>query len=569
MSNIVLLAVNAKYVHSSLSVWVLAESISRYARLPHNVEIVETTIHSDDSETADQIAAYAPDVLGISTYIWNAAKLTGLLELLKKRLPGMTIVLGGPEASHNSGFWLERGADHVLRGEGEHSFPAFLDALAVGGDGPGPVNKSAAELSGLSKTGKFEAFTQRHAKQGSLSAKRDHGEPVDPYSGAYLAALRGRIAYLETSRGCPYRCAFCLSGAGGAGDSVRFFPPDTVKRQILKLSRSGTQTIKLVDRTFNCNAGRAYDLFEHIIGLDTACRFHFEVAADLFDGRTLELLAAAPPGRIQLEAGLQSFFEPALEAVSRRTDTAEAERNIRMLLRGRNIHVHVDLIAGLPNETLSDFQDSFDRAFALNAHNLQLGFLKLLHGSALREQAEHFGISYSAEPPYEIQSSPWLSGADIRTLKNAENALSHTCNKGRFLSSIGYALHVSGLRPFSLFRGLGEAAPNHGTQLAEYAGHVYGFCSKLPGVDADELRDRMTCDWLAMTKGSNMPAFLKNPDRKRAKAAAIAEKALGRKVGRNEYAVLRSGMGIYVDSVTRDPVTGLYALHSVPLFSET
>jgi len=523
MSKVVLLAINAKYVHSSLAVWILAGGVRRYARLPHDVRVVEATIHQQNDEIVGRVAEFVPDVVGISTYIWNAGELPGLLKLLRERLPDAVFILGGPEASHNADFWLGSGADIVLRGEGECSFPALLDALAEGKGRPAPVESVQP------------------------------CEPIDPYSEDYFNALRGRLAYLETSRGCPFQCAFCLSGGSG----VRFFPMEYAKEQILKLSKSGARTIKLVDRTFNCNAGRAYELFEYIIGLDTDCCFHFEVAADLFDDRTLALLASVPPGRIQLEAGLQSFFEPALNASSRQTDLQKAERNILAILQERNIHVHVDLIAGLPYETLADFQDGFDCAYALGAHTLQLGFLKLLHGSQLREQAESLGIQYSAQPPYEIKSSPWLSADDIQILKQAENALQRTYNKGRFLTTLEYALSASKMRPFSLFRALGEAIPNHGTPLTEYAEGIYDFCIGLPGVDKGELSNRMTCDWLSMVKGKNAPRFFKRDHR----ILEIAERVLARKISRNEAAVLSSGKGVFVDSEDRDPVTGLYRIH--------
>jgi hypothetical protein len=464
----VLLALNAKYVHSSLAVRALAAGVARYSRYPHGITVAEATINDKTEEIAELVARHSPDIVGISTYIWNAPKLPGLLSILRKRLPGAVFVLGGPEASHNEGYWLGQGADFVLKGEGERSFAEFLDRRA---SGPG-----------------------------------EHGGVwVNPYTPETLASLKGRIAYLETSRGCPFRCAFCLS----AGSGVRFLPLGEAKERIIQLSRSGARTVKLVDRTFNCDPGRAYELFEFVAGLNSPCTYHFEVAPDLFDGRTLDLLAQAPPGRIQLEAGLQSYHRPALEAASRKTDIEKAEQNIRTILRAGNIHLHVDLLAGLPEETLAHFSTGFDRAYALGAHNLQLGFLKLLHGSVLRERAGELGICFDPAPPYEITGSPWLSAEDLSILKNAENALRHTSNKSRFLNSLEYALRASALRPFDLFRMLGEAAPNHGTDLEAYAGQVYGVLAGLPGVAPDELLDLMARDWLAMVKGKNIPKFLR------------------------------------------------------------
>ena len=544
MSKVVLLSINAKYVHSSLAVWVIAAGVSKYAVFPHSVSIVEATINQPDPIIAEQIMAHQPDFIGISAYIWNARKLPGLLKLLRELLPDALQVLGGPEASNNADYWLACGADYVLCGEGEYTLPILLDRESKG---TAPLLSADCD-----KYPDTEEGMQRNRPRDSHTH-----QTVDPYSPEYFARLAGRIAYIETSRGCPFQCAFCLS----AGSGLRFFPVDTAKEQLRKLSESGTHTVKFVDRTFNCETRRAYELFEYIIALDTTCCFHFEVAADLFDARTLELLATAPPGRIQLEAGLQSFFEPALTAASRQTNLDKAQQNIRALLRERNIHIHIDLIAGLPYETLHDFQDSFDRAFILGAHTLQLGFLKLLHGSVLREQAESMGISYAKEAPYEILCSPWLSQEDIQILKQTENALQHTYNKCRFLSTLEYVRSTTKMRPFSLFQSLGETAPNHGTQLDKYAVQIYDFCVKLSGVDRDELCDRMTYDWLGMVKGRNMPDFLKHQDSRRSIAVDIAKKQLGREPRRDEVAVLRSGKGIFADSENRDPVTGLYTVY--------
>jgi hypothetical protein len=303
--------------------------------------------------------------------------------------------------------------------------------------------------------------------------------------------------------------------------------------------------------------------------LDTGCRFHFEVAADLFDERTLALLETAPPGRIQFEIGLQSFFEPTLKAVSRKTNLEKATRNITELLRGKNIHIHLDLISGLPYESLHDFQNSFRRTYELKPHILQLGFLKLLHGSILRKQAGDLKIEYSTEAPYEIQSSQWLSTDDIQILKHVENALRHTYNKSRFLRTIDYALAVSNLKPFSFYRALGEAAPNHGTALQDYAVQVFDFCMGLANVESDELRDHMVCDWLGMVKGKNMPGVLRNSDKRHKQeferiCNIVGDATLGvpltemREIRRDEVRILLSGKTVFVDSSGRCPITGLY-----------
>jgi radical SAM superfamily enzyme YgiQ (UPF0313 family) len=534
MNKVVLLAINAKYVHSSLSVWVIAEGVKRYASLPHDVSIIEATINQPCTDIADLVAEHEPDIIGISSYIWNAEMLPDLLTLLRVRMPGLTIVLGGPEASNNTDYWLGAGADYVLQGEGEYVFPEFLDDFCCRGSGEGIINKTQSNTETVIA-------------------------PINPYTSQYLAALSGRLAYIETSRGCPFSCSFCLS----AGTGVRYFPLEDIKSQLLTLSQSSAKTIKFVDRTFNCNPTRAYELFDFIIKMETTCRFHFEVAADLFNKKLLSLLETAPPGRLQLEIGLQSFHEPALKATSRLTDAEKAEQNIRVLMKKQNIHIHIDLIAGLPYETLDDFKDSFDRAYVLNTHHLQLGFLKLLHASRLRKMADDFGLKYSPNPPYEIISSPWLGTEDIKALKLTENALQHTRNKGRFLTTLDYVLTVSGARPFILLNSLGEAVPNHKTQLEDYVLSIYDFFLQQPGVEINALKDCLIYDWLGMVKGKNTPSFLKNDDKQRKNVAETAEKILGRKLRREEFAVLSSGKGVFANSSNRNPVTGLYKVDRV------
>ena len=505
MRNVVLLAINAKYVHSALAVWLLADSVICHTQTPHTVAVVEVTIHQNDSEIASLVAEHTPDVVGISTYIWNAAKLPGLMELLRARLPNTTFVLGGPEASNNADYWLAQGAHFVVQGEGEHQFPTLLDALA-----------NEKPFSPHIETTKSSNWT-------------------DPYHESYIRTLKGKLVYLETSRGCPYQCAFCLSGtnsdagtnsnAGTNGNAgVRFLPLDMAKKQLHKLANSGVRTVKLVDRTFNCNPARAYALFEYVINIDTHCCFHFEVAADLFDAPTIALLRTAPPGRIQFEAGIQSYFPPTLVAISRKTDTDKADDNIRAILEEGNIHMHVDLIAGLPFETLIQFKESFDRAYKLGAHDLQLGFLKLLHGSRLRKEAQALGIRYHETPPYEIIESPWLSTDDINVLKQAENALRHTYNKNRFMTTLNHVLSISKLRPYDLFHTLGSEALNRSTPLEVYAQQLFNCFNKLPGVQETVLKSHMICDWLAMVRGKNMPAFLRISEQNRKLLITATEK---------------------------------------------
>ncbi|MDR2590740.1 MAG: B12-binding domain-containing radical SAM protein [Oscillospiraceae bacterium] len=556
---VVLLAINAKYVHSSLSVWILAEAVRSYSKKKHDVVVLEATINQELDDILKMITEQKPDVIGVSTYIWNAKMLPNLLDLIKQKLPSVTIVLGGPEASFNVDFWLENGADFVIQGEGEQKFPKLLDELGI-------KEYTVRGIAGQARNDScFRVDLDKALNDGNY--QMDFGKAcndgihlytyLDPYTDEYFSALKGRLSYIEASRGCSFSCSFCLS----AENDVKYFPLDLVKKQIDKLSQSDTHTIKFVDRTFNSNKKRAYELFEYILELDTKCCFHFEVAADLFDEKTLLLLAKAPLGRIQFEIGLQSFFEQTLKACARKTNLKKAEQNIQTLLGYKNIHIHIDLIAGLPYEALEDFKKSFNRAYALKADVLQLGFLKLLHGSVLRSQAEEFGINYSKEPPYEITDNKWLTKADIKALKHTENALQHTYNKGRFLTAIKYVLTATGLTPYKFYYSFGKSFPNHGTQLELYAQHFFQFCKTLPNIDEDTLIDKLSYDWLCKKKKKNAPVFMKREGARCKTVHANAEKKLGQKLRKEEVLILHTGEIIFVNSENKNPVTGLYEVN--------
>ena len=555
--NVVLLAINSKFIHSNLAVWIIKAGIEKSGltscngrfeegsvKTPWEVNVVEATIHQSIEEITENVIEFNPDVIGISTYIWNASMLPNLIKSIQKQLPQVKIVLGGPEAENNAKYWLSCGADYVLVGEGEYTFPAFLRTLSS----DSPLFPSLFSM-------KESPFSSLH-----LPIEERHN-PINIYSDEYIAAVENRIIYFESSRGCPFNCAYCMS----AETKVEFFPTTIVKKRLCRLSQLDKKTIKFVDRTFNCNAERAYELFEYVIALNTNCCFHFEVAADLFDEETLALLKTAPPGQVQLEIGLQSFYKPTLDAISRKTNLIKATQNIKELLIEGNIHIHIDLIAGLPYETLQIFKNSFEQAYALQAHTLQLGFLKLLHGSVLRKKAEDFKLAYSPTPPYEIQSSPWLSEDDKKVLKHAENALQHTYNKGRFLRTLDYVISVSKMHPFDFYHTLGKAAPNHGTALGDYAVEILNICAALPNVEYSKLQDHMVCDWLSMVKGKNMPTILRGMDKRhqnsqRKQVFEQIKQQYAHEVRRDEVRILNNGKIAFVDNTKRNPVTGLYDL---------
>ncbi|MCL1831238.1 MAG: B12-binding domain-containing radical SAM protein, partial [Oscillospiraceae bacterium] len=309
-----LLAINTKFLHSSLSVWYLLGGLKQFALHSHDCLVVEATINQNLESIVERVVNSEPDLVGISTYIWNIRMLPELIEKLRQRLPKVTILLGGPEAGSNAEYWLNHRADFVLRGEGEYSIAALVDAIE---EADGDALKLIPGLCYI---------TDGNTHMNPVNTICN--DYINPYGEEYFSNLKGSITYIESSRGCPFSCSYCLS----SDQSVKYFPLDVIKQQIDKLSQSGCSTIKFVDRTFNCHPQRAKEIFEYVIGLDTECCFHFEVAADLFDVDLLSLLAAAPKGRIQLEIGLQSYNQKTLKAVRRFQDISRATENIEKLL---------------------------------------------------------------------------------------------------------------------------------------------------------------------------------------------------------------------------------------------
>lgn len=555
---VLLAAVNSKYVHSSLAVWYLASALKQSGIEGISCNVFEATVNQLSNEILSNILEAEPDILAFSCYIWNISFIKELIRRIAIAMPKTIIILGGPEVSYNPKKILEDNpdVDYIITGEGEIPFPRLLSRLQAG--------EGVQNIPGL-------CFRDKNNAVVCSSPCEPMPAPPPPYTSEYFNVLQGRIAYLETSRGCPYSCAFCLSGLNGG--RVRFFDINRAKEEILLLANSGTQTIKLVDRTFNCNPGRAYELFDFIIknsgfSIPLGVCFHFEVAGDLFDDQTLDLLALAPPGLIQMEAGLQSFHPDTLMAVKRKTDLQKLENNIHRILKSQNIHLHIDLIAGLPYENLDTFADSFDRAFRLSPHMLQLGFLKMLHGSELRKNAEAMGYHFSSLPPYQVLSNSWLSEADFKVLLHAEYTLQRLYNSGRFLLTLDYLLKATDMRPFSLFAGLGAAWADNTVPLSldDFTRMSYGYFSGLAGVQSAALRDAIVCDRIAA--GNKIPDFLKIPDKNYKGIINYIRNTIqrGKRKDKIYAAILYSdGKRAVFAEGSRSPVTGRHTLCFIPV----
>lgn len=550
----VIAALNSQYIHSSLAPWCLAAGVRAYCKEDVAHRVAEGTVNEDLMALADRITSDNPDAVALCCYIWNITATRRLIELVKERLPKAVIIIGGPEVAFRPESSLNDIplADYLISGEGELPVAQLLDSLARGEKGEGIPGVCRRENGELVITEPF--FLP--------------DDPPSPYTDDYFASLKGRIAYLETSRGCPYSCAFCLSGRCGG---VRYFEVDRAKKEILMLARSGTKTVKFVDRTFNANRPRAKEIIQFILAnygseIPQGVCFHFEMAGDILDDETIELLNFAPLGAMQAEIGVQSFHGETLEAINRKTDLAKLSHNISRLIDVGNLHIHIDLIAGLPHEDLSIFKRSFDEAFSLCPHMLQLGFLKLLHGSPMREDVQQFPCHFSPDPPYEVLDTPWLSAEELSQLRRVEDALDRLYNSGRFCRTLGYLLKATGMTPFCFFQSFGDFAADKGTakiSLDSYTRLLWDYSTQQKGVDKEKLQDALVCDRLAHRLPARL-SWMKGDPGKLKRLIIAVESDLGFRPAKGierSYALLCVWGAVWADYDGKNPVTGEYELH--------
>jgi radical SAM superfamily enzyme YgiQ (UPF0313 family) len=492
---VIISCLNSKYVHASLSPWCLFSGVREFSKNTYDISVMESTINGDMGDFANKIINQKPDVVSFSTYIWNVTKTLETCRIIKEK-HNCTIVLGGPEVAYRQKDVLEKYdfIDFVLSGEGEWTFPNFLDNMS--GD--------LSLVSGLSYRENGEVIT--------IPEKEYKDTPPSPFTDEFFENLKGRISYIETSRGCPYRCAFCLSGRCSP---LRFFDLIRVKEDIIKLANSGTQTVKFVDRTFNANADRANEILLFIkenYGKEipqNVC-FHFEIAGDILKESTLEILSSLPKGAVQLEIGMQSFNEDTLKAINRKTNTKKLIENIKKLISFNNMHIHIDLIAGLTGENLDSFKKSFNIGYSLKAHMLQMGFLKLLYGADMRENSEKYPCTFTIEPPYEVTSTPWLGADEIKMLKNCEDAVDRLYNSGRFVFTLEFLVDDVGISPFDLFNDFGNQVNGNKMRLCDYAENLYNFF--MDKCDKEILREKILCDLLSSSSSVQIPEIFKRKD---------------------------------------------------------
>lgn len=420
--NVVLSTLNSKFIHSSLALRYLKAYGEAHGQA---YDIVEYTINMPVLHILSDITEHDIDVLGFACYIWNIEMTLHVVDMVKAVRPDIKIVLGGPEVSFTADELLERcpNIDYIVQGEGEEAFHALVTALQLGNDGLDPVIPGVRGRRNGSILGSAEAVEVR-----------DLSTIPFPYTEEDMDDLEHKIIYYESSRGCPFSCQYCLSGNK---NTVRFFPQERTLEELQWFIDHGVKQVKFVDRTFNCAPHHHRPLMEFMRDSDTDMNFHLEMEPELMTEWETNILCETPPGRIQIEVGVQSTHKKTLDAINRYNDWPYIQKSIRPIIQAGRTHVHMDLIVGLPHEDFNRFGQSFNDLFSLQPHALQIGFLKLLKGSGVRRMSEY---KYVADPlaPYEVLRTHVLPYDNVRFLKYFEDVFERFYNSERFRTTFGY-----------------------------------------------------------------------------------------------------------------------------------
>ncbi len=519
-----LAAVNAKYIHSNPAIY----SLRAFARssvcgdMAEQVELAEYTINQYTHEILADIYRRKPDVIGFSCYIWNWETVQALLPELPKVLPGVKLWLGGPEVSFDGPDILRQypQLSGIMVGEGEETFRELLtyysgamsgtEAAGPGGNGAEAValwqDRKLTDIPGLCLPTGFTAPRElTNMSQIPFLYEKEYSAEGE----VGMASFSNRIVYYESSRGCPYRCSYCLSSID---KRVRLRDTETVCRELQFFLDRRVPQVKFVDRTFNCDHAHAMAIWQYLLEHDNGVtNFHFEISADILREEELALLQKLRPGLVQLEIGVQSVNSKTLEAISRRMDIERLEAVVARIRAGRNIHQHLDLIAGLPYEDYESFGRSFDRVYAMKPNQLQLGFLKVLKGSPMHEQTSEYGICYLDRPPYEVLSTKWLSYGELLRLKQVEEMVELYYNSGQFTHTLPYLerLFVS---PFAFFEALADFYENEGRSV-QSSSRAYryqallAFAGQYDSAGLPLYRELLTYDMYLREKLKSRPDF--------------------------------------------------------------
>lgn len=460
--NIILSTLNAKYIHSSLALRYLRAGL----KVPANIQIKEYTINNHLPDILGNIFDASPDILCFACYIWNIEQTLKLISLVKKVLPECKIIVGGPEVSYNAEEVLmqNKDIDYAIMGEGEEVLNKTIDSI---------INNGCA----INIPGLVWRVNNNVVSLGGPQIVADLNAIPFPYQNDDLLNLKNKIIYYESSRGCPFNCQYCLSGTT---KGVRFFDVARVLQELDYFINHKVKQVKFVDRTYNVNKNHFLPIMKHLATTECTTNFHFEITADLLDEEVLEFLKSVPKGRFQFEIGVQSTNPLTLEHVGRKNDWRRLREVVMALKENQNIHLHLDLIAGLPYEDMQSFANSFNDVFLLKPDVLQLGFLKLLHGSPLKEKMHDYGYVAMDMPPYEVLANNVISYKEIRKLKILEEVFESIYNSNRFKTTVKWFISISS-SAFTFFNKLADYWHYRGLHLMSHspqmiAQYLADFC---------------------------------------------------------------------------------------------
>lgn len=495
LKKVVLVGVNAKFIHTNLGIRSLKCGTDR-----ENVVLCEVTINDQLSKITEKLIRLEGDCYGFSCYIWNMEMILKICEVLKKSKPECCIFLGGPEVSYDSNTLLKKypNIDYILAGEGEIIFPQFLAAF----------DKDQKNI--LDSIGR--------KANGELAIVEHLDKLPFPYTEEDLEEHTKQIVYYESMRGCPFKCSYCLSSTL---KNVRYLPLERVYTELDFFIDHGVKQVKFVDRTFNVDIKRTKALMSYLIKRGGNTNFHFEISGDLLDEELLELISQAPVGLMQFEIGIQSTDENTLASVTRKTDLQKIEHSIRTLIQMGNAHVHVDLIAGLPYETYAIFKKSFNETIALEPDMLQLGFLKLLKGTRIRLEAEKYGYVYTSFPPYEVIANNFISAGELLVLKDIEELLERYYNSDDFKMTIQFIFDREFYgTPFDFFESYSKYWHKHNYyEMGQSKDKIYSILQDyiletVQGADQKTLLELLKFDYLYHGNRSLPPFFKEHTLRK-------------------------------------------------------
>lgn len=460
---------------------------------------MEFSINDSLDNIVQGIIMEQPEVVAFSTYIWNEEYVRKVAETIKLIDPSIEILYGGPEVTYNGENFLKHNVgEYIIEGEGEETFKEFVE-YKLG-------KKDLKYIQGLY----YKIFKENGEVIINYNGKRpimDMNKLVFPYDKE--DDLNNKIVYYEASRGCPFRCKYCLSSVLS---NVRFLNIDRVKKDLQFLIDKNVRLVKFVDRTFNCNGKFAMEIWDFLININTDTAFHFEISADILKKEELELLRKAPKGRFQFEVGVQTTNDNVLKEINRYVRFKDIKHNIEYVQKGKNIKQHLDLIAGLPGEDLESFKKSFNDVYSIRPEEIQLGFLKLIKGTSMRDEKDKWGMAPTPYAPYEVLKTKDVSYENMLLLKKVEHMVDKYYNSGKFNLTIKY-LEKKFNTPFELYEALGRFFEDKGYFKRSISNNDYykffmEFNSEFLENSNEVLKEILRYEYLSFNKRRGIPEFL-------------------------------------------------------------